>query len=297
MPSVNLYQIPQVINTTQAGGVGVNSATNKIDFDVSKHVSTDIEFLLKDIDNKAISLTGKSMIIYIVDRSINRVMMQRKLTVMNAPRGHCRLTINPVDIMNWDLGCYSYTITIDHDGKQSLVHQSKNRSQYGFMELTEGPLPSPRSATVITPEEMQLDNNDLGLFKKYISGAYPGAAQRDNHTGMHSLSIYANNMSGSFYIQASLENGVPTSVQEWFDVEIYHHDVPQQEHHCQVSNHQDVVNSRYVFKNLTGVHNIQFKGSFMWVRFVFVPEIEELTMEPVDKTGKLKMITKMLFKN
>jgi hypothetical protein len=282
MPSVNLYQIPQVINTTQAGGVGVNSATNKVDFDVSKNVTNEIEFLLKDIDRKAVSLTGKTMVIYIVDQKNNTVMLQKKLTVMNAPRGHCRLTISPSDIMDWDTGYYSYSITILQDGQQTLVHQDQNRSQYGYLEVKHGPLPAPRSATVITPQEMQLDNNDLGLFRKYISGAYPGAAQRDNRAGNHSLAIYAKNMSGTFYVQASLENGVPTAVQEWFDVEI---------------NNADVVNSRYEFENFTGVHNIQFQGSFMWVRFIFVPLIDELAIEPPDRTGKLTQITKILFKN
>lgn len=294
MPSVNLYQIPQVINTTQSGGVGVNSATNKIDFDVSKNVTTEIEFLLKDIDRKAVSLTGKTMVIYIVDQKNNTIMLQKKLTVMNAPRGHCRLTIIPSDIMDWDTGYYSYSITILQDGQQTLVHQDINRSQYGYLELKQGPLPAPRSARVITPEEMQLDNNDLGLFKKYISGAYPGAAQRDNRAGNHSLAIYAKDLSGTFYVQASLENGVPTAIQEWFDVEI--NGVTNNEQNNNEINNPDVVNSRYEFKNFNGVHNIQFQGSFMWVRFIFIPEIDELAIDP-DRSGKLKMITKILFKN
>ena len=282
MPSVNLYQIPQVINTTQAGGVGVNSATNKIDFDVSKNVTNEIEFLLKDIDRKAVSLTGKTMVIYIVDQKNNTIMLQKKLTVMNAPRGHCRLTISPSDIMDWDTGYYAYSITILQDGNQTLVHQDINRSQYGYLELKQGPLPVPRSAIVITPEEMQLDNNDLGMFRKYISGAYPGAAQRDNRSGIHSVAVYGKDLSGTFYVQASLENGVPTAIQEWFDVEI---------------NNPDVVNSRYEFKNFTGVQNIQIQGSFMWVRFIFVPIIDELSFEPADRSAKLKQITKILFKN
>lgn len=288
MPSVNLYQIPQVINTTQAGGVGVNSATNKVDFDVSKNVTNEIEFLLKDIDRKAVSLTSKTMVIYIVNQKTNTVMLQKKLTVMNAPRGHCRLTISPSDIMDWDTGYYSYSITLLQDGQQTLVHQDQNRSQYGYLEVKQGPLPVPQSATVITPQEMQLDFNDLGMFKKYISGAYEGAAQRDNRVGIHSVALYAKDLSGTFYIQASLENGVPTAIQEWFDVEITT---------TNTTNDPDVVNSRYVFSNLTGVKNIQFQGSFMWVRFVFIPTPDEMAIEPPDRTGKLTQITKILFKN
>jgi hypothetical protein len=202
-------------------------------------------------------------------------MLQKKLTVMNAPRGHCRLTISPSDIMDWDTGYYSYSITVLQDGQQTLVHQDQNRSQYGYLEVKQGPLPVPRSAEVILPTEMQLDFNDLGMFKKYISGAYQGAAQRDNRVGNHSLAIYAKGLTGSFYIQASLENGVPTAPQEWFDV----------------------VNSRYEFENFTGVQNIQFQGSFMWVRFIYVPQPDELAIEPPDRSAKLTAITKILFKN
>lgn len=263
MPSVNLFQIPQVINTTQAGGVGVNSATNKVDFDVSKNVHNEIEFLLKDIDRKAVSLTGKTLVIYIVNQADRSLKLQKTLQVINAPRGHCRLTLTPSDIADWDTGYLAYSITIMRaDQTQVLVHQDQNRSQYGFLEVKQGPLPCPQKATTITTEEFAMDvvNGET----KYITGAFVGAAQRDNRSGKHTLAIYSKAFTGKFKIQASLENGVPTSDLEWFDL-------PE---------------SDVTLTNKSGITNVEFQGSFMWVRFMYIPS--------EFNTGS---ITKSLFKN
>ena len=127
MPSLTIYQIPQVIQTTRAGATGVNSATNKIDFFLSKNVTNEIEFLLKDIDRKPISLVGKTLILYVVDTATQTLKLQKTLQSINEVRGHCRLTIAPSDISQWELGYYSYSLVMQRaDQSQVLLYTDQS---------------------------------------------------------------------------------------------------------------------------------------------------------------------------
>ena len=266
MPSLNLYQIPQVIQTTQAGAVGVNSATNKIDFDVSKNVTTEVEFLLKNIDRKLVIDPTIVLIIYIVNPQDNTLKLQRPLVPINQGRGHYRLSISPCDIADWDPGYYSYTMVVQRlDQSQILLHADQNRSQYGFLELKKGPLPSPIPVVKLHQIDFLPRFKVNPLLNYFESGAHPGSAQRDNRPGRHTCAIYTNNFSGKFKVQASLENGIPTDDHAWFDIE----------------------NAELTLVASTGINSLEFVGSLMWVRFIITPDAI-----PLNGT-----VTQVLFKN
>lgn len=270
MPSLTVYQIPQVTQITKAGATGVNSATTRIDFDLSKNVTNEIEFLLKDIDRRPISLTNKSVIIYVVDRDSNTLILQKTLQVINDTRGHCRLTITPADIGEWAPTYYSYSLVLERvDGSQILIYCDQNRSSYGFLEVKAGPLPPPNNIFEIDDEQFAhhtygVTNQPVTGIPYRVSGGHPGAAQRDNRAGMHTCAIYAKNFKGSFRVQASLDNSLPTDDLSWFDVE----------------------GAQRVIDNVTGIVTITFQGSLMWVRFLYIPDPQN--------TGT---ITKVLYKN
>lgn len=263
MPSVNLYQIPQVVQTTQAGAVGVNSPTNKVDFDLSKNVHNEIEFLVKDIDQKPINLRNKTLIIYIVDQDKNTVMLQRELQTINEMRGHCRLTLAPQDTVAWETGYYQYSIMVQRaDGTQILVHNNLGRSNGSYLHLLQGPLPKPTPAVETTNFYIQTWGIPLVEYK--VTGSMLGAAQQDNRSGRHTGVIYTQGFTGKVMVQASLENTVPNSLTEWFNVD-------------------DAV---LEFDNHTGLKHIEFAGNYMWVRFVIA--------SAETNTGKVE---KVVFKN
>ena len=270
MPSLTIYQIPQVIQTTRAGATGVNSATNRIDYFLSKNVTSEIEFLLKDIDRKPISLANKTLVLYVVDQNTQTLKLQKTLQTINEARGHCRLTVAPSDIMDWELGHYSYSIVMQRDDQsQVLLYTDQNRAAYGYLEVKAGPLPSPFEPIVLTDElfghaTVGVSAQPVSGIKYRVTGGYPGAAQRDNRLGMHTCAIYTTDFKGAFKVQASLDNSVPNDDYGWFDVD----------------------DAQLMIDKKTGVTSLSFVGSFMWVRFIYVPD-------PTN-TGR---INKVLFKN
>jgi hypothetical protein len=270
MPSLTVYQIPQVIQTTRAGATGVNSATNRIDFFLSKNVTNEIEFLLKDIDRKPISLVNKTLILYVVDAHTQTLKLQKTLQSINELRGHYRLTVAPSDIVDWELGHYSYSLVMQReDQTQVLMYTDQNRTTYGFLEVKAGPLPTPFDPIVLTDElfghaTVGVTNQPVTGVKYRVSGGYPGVAQRDNRVGMHTCAIYSTGFKGAFKVQASLDSSVPTDDYGWFDVD----------------------DTKLMLDEKTGITSLQFVGSFMWVRFIYVPDSTN--------TGT---IDKVLFKN
>lgn len=270
MPSLTVYQIPQVTQITKAGATGVNSATTRIDFDVSKNVTNEIEFLLKDVDRRPISLVNKNVIIYVVDTRSNTLILQKPLQAINEARGHCRLTIAPSDISQWETTYYSYSLVLERiDGSQILIYCDQNRSSYGFMEVKAGPLPPPNNIYEVNDQAFAhqtygVTNQPVSGVPYRVTGGYPGAAQRDNRSGQHTIAIYCQNFLGTFKVQASLDNTQPTDDLGWFDVE----------------------GAMQFIDHATGIVSLSFQGSLMWVRFLYIPD-------PTN-TGS---ITKVLFKN
>lgn len=250
MSSINLYQIPQVIQTTQAGAVGVQSPTNKIDFDISKNVTTEIDFLLRNIDRKLIIDSTIVLIIHIIDQYDQSLKLQRTLAPINAGRGHYRLIIDPADIINWRTGYYSYSVVVERSNQtQVLVHSDQNRTQYGFLELKAGPIPPPKPPITLLPADFFHRFGGSPIVEYLESGAQKGAAQTDNRNGVHTCAVYSKNFTGVIRVQASLDNSAPSAEGAWFDV-------------------QDTL---ITLDASTGVSAISFVGSFMWVRIIQLP--------------------------
>lgn len=270
MPSLNVYQIPQVIQTTRAGATGVNSGTNKIDFNMSKNVSNEIEFLLKDIDRKPINLTNKTIILYVTDTETQKLKLQKTLQSINELRGHSRLVVGPTDLIDWELGYYAYSLVLQRDDQsQILLYTDQNRSSQGYLEIKAGPLPAPIEPVTLTDDLFAhstygVSYQSVSSVPYRVSGAYPGAAQSDNRVGMHTCAIYSTNFTGLFKVQACLDLSAPATDYGWFDIE-----------DAQVS-----------INDITGITSLTFVGSFMWVRFIYV--VTPTTTGTIDK---------VLFKN
>lgn len=241
----------------------MSTVINRTDFNLFKNVSNQVEFLFKTVDRKPASFTTAPTI-YVIDDRTNTVAFQKVLTPVDVPRGHFRLLLDPSQVANLDVGHFRYVVTAQSlNGDQFLIYSDQNRSIRGFCELLEGPLPNPQQPILIPGGDFQSDA--WGEETYMVSNtAHPGAAQRGNHSGQHTIALYTDNWSGKFYVEASLENGAPTSLSDWFTI-------PE---------------SPITLTNHSGVKSIQFTGNYMWLRLYYLPSV-----------GNSGSITKVLLKN
>lgn len=262
MPTVNLYQMPQVVQLHQPGAVSVSTVVNRTDFNLFRNVTNQVEFLIKDVDRKPFNLAIKSVWLYIVDDRTGQLLIQRQLVPISDSRGHCRLVLDPLDIVDWDPGYYTYSVTVQENGAQTVIYTDQNRSLRGHLELMDGPLPNPKPQIEIAANQFLAQSWGIPLQNYFVAEPFPGAAQSMNASGMHTLALYASNFTGTLWVQASLENVPPSTYDEWFDV------------------------TSIQLSNFTGVRGVQFTGSYMWVRFYYQPDI-----------SNAGSITKALLKN
>lgn len=256
MPSVNLYQMPQVVQLTETGAVSVSTVVNRTDFNLFKNVANEVEFLIKTVDRKPVNLTSKSLTIYVVNDATNQVVIQETLNVLSSTedaRGHQRLVLDAARLGDLNPGYYRYVITItDLDGVPKIIYTDQNRSVHGYCEVFEGPLPTPQPIIQIEADDFVSDRWGVNLDTYFVAQSYPGAAQRDNKSGMHTLAVYTDNWSGHFWVEASLENSTPQVPSDWFPVTDI--ELTQQ----------------------SGVKSIQFTGNYMWLRFYYQPAINNI---------------------
>jgi hypothetical protein len=304
MANVNLYHYPQVVQLSQPGAISSASVMNRSDFSIFKNVDNDVEFLVKTYDNKPIDLTGRTITIYVVDARDETLKIQKELSYSPtmAKKGHARLTLTLTDIAEIDPGYLYYSVSVtDISNKQILLYTDLSRTVQGYLELQPGPLPGPQSAIVLTEESFSQQSwgSDTSVSNYLVAGPYPGAAQRDNRNGVHTVAVYCNNYSGYLNIQASLENSPPSEMVEWFNVDIGDWNTDYCEH-CDRDHdpsgslpvipspcphyryHQPI----YKFTCFTGIKHFSFVGSYMWLQFI-------LNASPINKG----CVTKILLKN
>ena len=171
-------------------------------------------------------------------------------------KGVWMLRLKASDIANWPLGFLCYGIVCDRiGGDQVMLYTDRNYNPYGQLAVLQGPYPLPPEVTSLTPEQF----TPVGLSLQ--SGAYPGAANVGNLSGIQSIVFQANAFTGSVTIQGSLENQPSTNASDWFLAPI---------DPTMLTGGSIDPNSGSVFfqDETTGPVFMQTIGNYMWVRFI-----------------------------
>lgn len=219
---------------------------NRTDFTVFKHLTNEVDFLVKDYDKKPQNLNGKSLFMCVVDERSDKVVLQVQLQIIDASRGHSRLVLKPNAISGLDLGSYRYSVTLQRDDSSHIaIYTDQHRSLRGHLEVTLGPLPEPKPSITIDSSLFLSQTWGTPLLEYFVAESFPGSAQSGTSDGHHTVTVYTQSFTGDFEIQASLENSPPSEPSAWFTV------------------------STASLTNKTGITGIQFFGSYRWIRIIY----------------------------
>lgn len=219
---------------------------NRTDFAVFKHLTNEVDFLVKDYDKKPQNLNGKSLFMYVVDERSDKVVLQVELDIIDANKGHSRLVLKPNAISGLDLGSYRYSVTLQrNDSSHIAIYTDQHRSLRGYLEVTLGPLPEHKPSITIDSSMFLSQTWGTPLSEYLVAESFPGAAQSSSANGHHTVAIYTTSFTGDFEIQASLENSPPSEASDWFTV------------------------GTESLTNKTGITSIQFVGNYMWIRIIY----------------------------
>jgi hypothetical protein len=240
MSVVHIFRIPQVVELTTATGAPLmNYPTNRTDFHLARYVDNEVEFWVKNIDRRAVPLTGSIATMHISDLKTGKVLLTRDLQIVDATKGLVRLTVGGDEVAVMPKGFHRYAVVLLRpDGAQVMLYTDRDRKGYGTVEVIDGPLPDP-----VEPTPLSLDDFITRSGKLY-STPVPGAAAVYNVSGQHSVVLHLSGFSGSFSVQGTLEPQPSQTDSQWFHVKTDE------------------------FMLATQVLHIPFEGNFMNVRFV-----------------------------
>lgn len=238
MSVVHIYSLPQVIRlSTGTGARYMNYPMNSTDIRLVKNVRNEVELFLKDIDRKPVVMT-EPLVLRIIDYKSRSILLTAPMDLVDSAKARYRATFEPQAIGELNIGYYSYTVSsVDDDGVERALFTDRDRGETGTLRISQGPIPDPTDPIEITPDDLL--NRDEFLY----SGAYPGAAQVGNTSGVHTIAVYGNHFSGSITVQGSLDAQPTSDDTQWFDV------------------------ATYDFADLNCVVGHTFIGNLMWVRF------------------------------
>lgn len=192
----------------------MNYPMNSSAFKLYKNVQNDVDFYVKDIDRKSVSMNGSLPILHISDRLSKVMIYSKQLTEVNATKGQYRLTIPANDLLDFGSGQYSYVIVVQApNGIQTMLFTDRDRSATGDIELLDGPFPAVVPSLEIDGSAfLPTGTNEL------TSGSYPGSSMNGDPIGIHTLVAYLNQFQGTIILQGSLTEQISSLDREWFDV-------------------------------------------------------------------------------
>lgn len=250
MSNVTLYQIPQVVLLHTSDALTNATVMNRTDFSIFRGIGNEVEFLIKTVDRKPYNLTGKSLIIRIVDRASKSVVLSKPLVSLSPledSRGHQRFAILPGETANLANGTYEYSVVEQTADYELAVFSDQNKRLMGNLQVCDGPTPDPKPQVEIQQSTFLFSMLGIPAVATYIAESFKGAAQLLNASGQHTAAFYTTGFTGTFKIEASLSNSPPGSPSDWFDV------------------------FSTTVTNKTGVTPAMFVGNYMWVRFTYIP--------------------------
>jgi len=268
---VNMFDIPIIVNlvlTESYVGAPVlmNYPINRTDFRLIRGVPNVIQFFIRDIDRQYVTtpLANATLTINIVDTNAQKLLLERDLCVVNSATSLYSLSTQPTDMLYWPSGYLAYSVLVTRsDGTQSLLWTDRDYSPYGFIHMTDGPLPGPVKPIILDPSTFYPDTG------YNYSSPVPGTASYGYPNGLQTFSIYTTNFTGNVIIQATLVEQPSTSVQDWFQVTVAN------------------------FNNSNGVTAVNVEGNFLWLR-VAVPNHNPVPypgLPPIYSNGTVDKIT------
>lgn len=272
--TVFLYDIQRRLDLTlrdSGGTVNWNLPMDTTDFRLHKDVKNSIEFVIRNTDRKPVSMIGRTARITLYDHRTDQVLLISDLKVINESKGIVRFIATPDQMDQLSLGTYSYTVTVkDLDGSIRSLYVDQNESVRGFVDVVNGPSPSPRPSIEVNFNQFTPITQGEPQQTHYVTSALPGSIKSGNTSGQHTLAVYLSEFTGKMWVQGSLEEGTPT-INDWFDIEIDGSSVQE-------------------FRSDTGIRAFMFEANLEWVRIKVLPDTATHSADD-------NLFTKIVFRN
>jgi hypothetical protein len=249
MSKVTLYSTKRRIDLTLHGDAvpNWNYPMQTPDFRAYKGATTDVEFIVRNVDRKPVPLTDVMLVLNVLDIQSRQVLFQLPLITLDAQRALARVTLLPEHLMLLDTGFYAFSVARS-DGR--LLYVDQYDQARGFFEVMDGAAPVAKPTLAIPRTAFrpyrERDIDQLG----FVSGAYSAA----NIHGLHTFAVYTDRFDGKFWVQGSLEQDPPEYDYGWFNLPLRGE-------------------LTHMFHRVSGVTCFNVEAKLNWIRFRFEQDL------------------------
>lgn len=211
MTAIIVYSLPQVVNLTMAPTPGanlMNYASIRSDFRVTKGVTTEIHFFVRNVDRQPVVVATPRVVITTADGGT--LLLEKTLVEVDPVKAIWMLSLRAEEVVNWPMGSANFRVLLDRADDHVELYTDRGYGQQGSIEVAAGPYPDVRAPLEVTKDYFYpLDN-------RLFTGALPGGMGLVVPSTLHGFALYGEEFVGDIIIQASLEDQPSVSDTDWF---------------------------------------------------------------------------------
>lgn len=215
------YNLPVQLSETNHGAPNYSRPMYNYNIKVYKNNHNTIDFVVRNNDRKPVKLIDCVFNVVIQNVQTGQTVLEKTASITDEIKGQAQLRLLPDDTHNWQLGNYRFSASLVRPGAGGqFLYVDIANNVAGMFEL----LPSIGKELVPSVSVLFDEFTPFMRDRDVDSTAYQtGALRARTPTGaassFYSIAVYAQQWSGMFQVQASLQNLAPND-DSWFTVDL-----------------------------------------------------------------------------
>jgi len=235
----------------------INNTMYQRDITLQKGVKNNIQFQVKNSDQKPLNVSSSSFVFSMFDASNQRLIIEKALTILDdgstlSLKGLTQLSLLEGDLWGLDTGNYQFGIKqLDPtDGTYTPAYANTYYGMAGTIKLAHDFMPALAPSQEVTTFQKFLNRDyNAGSFL-FVSGELRAYPEFHSNGEYHTAAVYMTNYTGEVYIQGTVDNRPPPpgNPSTFANVQSRH------------------------YQNFTGIDYFNFQGAFTYVNLLHIPD-------------------------
>jgi hypothetical protein len=172
---------------------------------VYKGAKNPIVIEMKNNDQKAVDITGKTFVFNILDQEERQTLISKTGTITNASKGKVQFDITESDLQKVSGSFLNYSVLDNTSGERGIVYVDDHHGAMGNIEVIDGPYTQFRESQVIL----------LPNINPVAVQAYP---HLNENKALHTAQVYFTNFTGSLKIEGTMSDNSSELDTDWFTI-------------------------------------------------------------------------------
>jgi len=198
-------QSHSVVYTTIGSTPNRNMTMYARNLKVYKGAKNPIVIEMKNNDQKAVDITGKTFVFNILDQEERQTLVSKGGTITSALKGRVQFDITESDLQKVSGSFLNYSILDNTSGERGVIYVDDQFGAMGNIEVVDGPYTEFRESQSITLPDI----NPVAVQ------AYP---HLNENAALHTCQVYFTNFTGTLKIEGSMAAISELDGDEWFDI-------------------------------------------------------------------------------